>query len=180
MDGRVRGLLRPSLTVGALLVCDLALAAGLVAAALAPRRVVVVPGARARHELLPGVVPEEAAREFALRYVLHFDNYTPATVEASTEAMKRMVAAGAWVRASEALEKRKKLAIEGRMSSQVVPLEARAAGLKVTLLALRRTFIADKLSREAKVRYEVEVERQPPTPGNPWGLGVVGQEITEE
>ena len=45
--------------------------------------------------------------------------------------------------------------------------------------ALRRTFIADKLSRETKVRYEVLLEIQPATEPNPYGLAVVSQEIHE-
>ncbi len=173
-------LLRPSVIAGALLGTNLVLAAALALSALAPRRIVVVPSARAGAELLPGAVPEAAAREFALRYVLHFDNYTPATIEASTEALRRMVSARSWSGASEALEKRQRVALEGRMSSQVLPLSARAAGLRVTVEAVRRTFISDRLSREARVRYAVELERQPATEACPFGLGVVGQEVTEE
>jgi hypothetical protein len=52
-------------------------------------------------------------------------------------------------------------------------------GLRVTVDALRRTFISDKLSREAKVRYEVTLEKQPATDPNPFGLGVVAQVIHE-
>ncbi len=165
--------------VAALLAADLALSAALAASALAPRRIVVVPSARAEAELLPGTVPEAAAREFALRYVLHFDNYTPATIDGNTEALRRMVAPRSWAGAAEALEKRRKVVLEGRMSSQVLPLSARADGLRVSVEALRRIFVADRLSREAKVRYEVVLERQPATETCPFGLGVVGQEIAE-
>jgi len=45
---------------------------------------------------------------------------------------------------------------------------------------VRRTFISDRLSREAKVRYEVTLERQPAVDHNPFGLGVVHQSIHEE
>jgi hypothetical protein len=173
-------LLRPAVMVGVLLAADTALAVGLVLAALAPRPVVVVPAARAEAELLPGAVPEAAAREFALRYVLHFDNFTPATIEASTETLRRMVAGRSWSGAAEALEKRRKLVVEGRMSSQSIPLVAAVEGLTVRVDAVRRTFIADKLSREARVRYVVVLERQPPTDPNPFGLAVVSQSIEEE
>ena len=180
MDGGRGRLLRPALIVATLLGANLALAVGLVLAALAPRRAVVVPSARAEVELLPGVVPEAAAREFALRYVLHFDNFTPATIEAATGVLERMVAGRAWSGAAEALAKRRQLVTEGRMSSQVVPLSARVEGNRVTVEAIRRTFIADKLSREARVRYVVALEKQPATEPNPFGLAVVSQEILEE
>jgi hypothetical protein len=180
MVGGTARLLRPSLIVGALLGADLLLAGALVLSALAPRRIVVVPSARAEADLAPGEVPGAAAREFALRYVLHFDNYTPATIDASTAALRKMVAARSWSGAEEALEKRRQVAVEGRMSSQVVPLSARAEGLRVTVEAVRRTFISDRLSRETRVRYAVTLERQAVTEVSPFGLGVVGQEIAEE
>ena len=125
----------------ALLAANALLAMGLVASALAPRRVLVLPSARAEATLWPGEVPDAAAREFALRYVLHFDNFTPATLEASTETLKRMLSARSWTAASEALERRRRVALEGRMSSQVLPLEAKVEGGRVTVEALRRTFV---------------------------------------
>lgn len=179
MDGGRARLLRTTLTVGFLLTANLALAAGLVASALAPRPVVVVPSARAEQALFPGVVPEAAAREFALRYVLHFDNFTPATIEISDEVLSRMVAPRAWSGAAAALEKRREVVREGRMSSQVLPVEAHAEGLKVTIEALRRVFVSDRLSRESRVRYEVQLEPQPSIEPNPFGLAVVSQEIRE-
>ncbi len=166
--------------VGTLLAADLALAAGLVAVALAPRRVVVVPSARAAEDFWPGAVPEAALREFALRYVLHFDNFTPATIDGATETLRRMVSARTWSAAADSLEKRRQLVHEGRMASQVLPLASRVEKDRVTVEALRRTFIADKLSREARVRYEVALERQAPTEPNPFGLAVVSQAIHEE
>ena len=176
--GSVR-LLRPPLIAGALLAANLVLAAGLVAVALRPRPVVIHPAARGEAELLPGAVPDAAAREFALRYVLHFDNFTPSTIEASNEVLRRMIAPRSWAGANESLEKRRQVVVEGRMSSQVIPISTGVAGMTVTVDALRRTFISDKLSRELKVRYEVTLERQPATEPSPFGLGVVSQVIHE-
>jgi hypothetical protein len=172
-------LLRATLIVGTLLASNVALAAGLVLSALAPRPVVVVPSARAESELLPGAVPAAAAREFALRYVLHFDNFTPATIRDAGETLKRMISARSWAAAAQALDHRAQIAMEGRMASQAIVLATRVDGLRVTVEALRRTFISDRLSREARVLYEVALETQPPTEGNPFGLGVVSQEIRE-
>lgn len=173
-------LLRPPLIAGALLGANVLLAAGLVASALAPRPVLVLPAARAQAELWPGVVPDAAAREFALRYVLHFDNYTPATIDAATELLKRMLSARAWTTASEALDRRRRVAAEGRMASQVLPLSVKVEGGRVTVEALRRIFVADRLSRETRVAYVVEIEKQPPTEPNPFGLAVVSQDIRED
>lgn len=180
MDRRSAALLRPPVIAAALMGANLLLAAGLVAVALRPRPVRVLPSAVAEAELWPGAVPAAATREFALRYVLHLDNYTPATIEASTRTLKAMIAPRNWSAASEALDRRLKIALEGRMGSQSLPLEATVDGLRVSIRALRRTFIADKLSRENRVTYELVLERQPATEPNPFGLGVVSQSVKEE
>jgi len=41
--------------------------------------------------ILPDEVPDDAAKSFALLYVMTFDNYTPATIEAATAALKARV-----------------------------------------------------------------------------------------
>ncbi|HZE97668.1 MAG TPA: TraE/TraK family type IV conjugative transfer system protein [Planctomycetota bacterium] len=180
MDSRLGRLLRPPLIAGVLIATNLVLALGLAASALRPRPVLVLPSTRAEGELLPGAVPAETAREFALRYVLHFDNYTPATLDATQQVLQRMIGARSWSGASQALEKRRQVVQEGRMASQVIPISTRVDGLTVTVDAVRRVFISDRLSRESKVRYDVTLERQPPTDPNPFGLGVVSQIIHED
>lgn len=180
MDLRSGGLLRPTLIAGALLAANVLLSAGLAASALRARPVVVLPSARGEVELLPGSVPEEAAREFGLRYVLHFDNFTPSTIDAVQGILQRMIAARSWSNATQALEKRRQLVLEGRMSSQVIPTGVQTSGMTVRVDALRRTFIADRLSREIRATYVVVLERQPATEPNPFGLGVISQDITEE
>lgn len=180
MDRRSDRLLRPPVIAAALIGVNVVTALGLAAVALRPRPIVVVPSARAEGEILPGAVPEETAREFALRYVLHFDNFTPSTLEPTQQVLQKMIGPKSWSGAIQALEKRRQVVQEGRMSSQVIPLEVRAKGMIVTVDAVRRTFISDRLSREARVRYEVTLERQPPTDPNPFGLGVVAQVIHEE
>src|SRR5262245_23253591 len=176
-SGRV---LRPAVMAGVLVGINVLLAAGLTVSALRPRPVVVLPSARAGAELLPGAVPEETAREFALRYVLHFDNFTPSTLDATHQVLQRMIGPRSWSGATQALDKRRQVVQEGRMSSQVIPVATRADGMTVTVDAVRRTFISDRLSREAKVQYVVTLERQPPTAPNPFGLGVVTQVIHED
>jgi hypothetical protein len=174
-DGTRR--LRLPLIAAGLLASNAILAGALAARALLPGPVVVLPSARAETILLPGAVPEAAAREFALRYVLHFDNYTPATIEASHAVLRPMISARSWAGASEALDRRTKVVLEGRMASQLLPRSTRVEGLRVTVEGLRRTFVADKLSREVPATYEVQLEKQPGTDANPYGLAVVSQEI---
>ena len=180
MDLGINRVLRPAVMAGILIGINVLLAGALTVSALRPRPVVVLPSARAAGELLPADVPEETAREFALRYVLHFDNFTPSTLDATHQVLQRMIGARSWTSATQALDKRRQVVQEGRMSSQVIPLAARVEGLKVVVDAVRRTFISDRLSRETKVRYEVTLERQPPTAPNPFGLGVVTQVIHED
>jgi hypothetical protein len=165
---------------GVLLATNAALSLGLAALALSPRPVRVVPAARAEAELWPGAVPEAAAREFALRYVLLFDNWTPATLEPSTDLLRRLLAARSYAGAAEALEKRLRVAREARMSVQSVPVGAEVDGLRVRVRAVRRTFVSDRLSRETQAVYDLVLERQPATDPNPFGLAVVSQELRED
>lgn len=174
-----RGLLRPAVIVGVLMSTQVVLSVALVWAALRPRPIRVIPSAHARETVWPGAVPEAAAREFALRYVIHFDNYTPSTLEGSRDVLLAMVSPRSWSDAEKAFEKRRRVVEEGRMASQVVPLEARVKDRRVIIEALRRTFVGDRLSREARVRYVVTIEQQEPTVPNPFGLAVVAQEIKE-
>jgi hypothetical protein len=180
MDLGCGRLLRPALIAGVLIAVNVLLAAALAASALRGRPVVVLPSAKTGGELIPGAVPEDTAREFALRYVLHFDNFTPSTLDAMQQVLQKMIAARSWSGATQALEKRRQVVQEGRMSSQVIPLSSRVEGLTVTIEAVRRTFISDRLSREARVRYQLTLERQPAVETNPFGLGVVQQNIHEE
>lgn len=165
---------------------NVAMGAALVWKCLERKPVVVVPGAKAEEEIFPGHVPDVVAREFALRYVLLFDNFTPATIDASTERLRTLVAPRFWSQATEALEKRRAVVQEGRMSAQVIVDHAPAeverfpdGTVEVRFHAVRRTFIADKLSNEARARYVVALEPVASTTLNPYGLLVIGQSIHE-
>lgn len=172
--------------ISAMAVLHVALGAALVWKCLERKPVVVVPWAKSEVEALPGQVPDRAAREFALRYVLLFDNYTPATIDASTDLLRPLIAPRFWTEATEGLEKRRAVVQEGRMSAQVIvdrePSEIERfedGTLEVRFTALRRTFIADKLSTQVRARYVVALEPAPPTDLNPYGLLVIGQAIHE-
>ena len=174
------------LALAGLALLNVALGGALVWKCLERKPVVIVPGARAEEEIFPGQVPDVVAREFALRYVLLFDNFTPATIDAATELLRTLVAPRFWSQATEALEKRRSVVQEGRMSAQVVvdrsspEIERFGDGtVEVRFQAVRRTHIADKLSNEARARYVVALEPAAATALNPYGLLVIGQSIHE-
>lgn len=174
------------LALASLALLNVAMGGALVWKCLERKPVVVIAGAKAEEEIFPGHVPDVVAREFALRYVLLFDNYTPATIDASTDLLKTLVAPRFWTQVTEALERRRTVVQEGRMSAQVVvdrtpaEVERFADGtVEVRFPVLRRTFIADKLSNEARARYVVALEPAASTTLNPYGLLVIGQSIHE-
>lgn len=174
------------LALASLALLNVALGGALAWKCLERKPVVIVPGAKAEEVIFPGHVPDVVAREFALRYVLLFDNFTPATIDASTELVKTLVAPRFWLQATEALEKRRSVVHEGRMSAQVIvdrmPAEVERfpdGTVEVRFHALRRTYIADKLSNEARARYVVALEPAASTTLNPYGLLVIGQSIHE-
>lgn len=162
------------------------LAGFLVLRASAPRSVVVVPSATSAAELSPGNVSDGMVRSFSLLYVALLDTYTPATVEERSAALCEYLAPAFWSRGREALERRVQLAREGRVSSHVIlpsPKEVsveRTRGLRANVPALRRRYIADKPSHEARVEYRLILETIPPTTGNPFGLAIAGQTVREE
>jgi len=162
----------------------LVLAAALALVATAPRPHLLVPSAVAPDVVQPGEVPDEAAKSFARLTVMTFDNYTPATIDAATAALKARVAARRWSEVADGLDRRAKVVAEGRMSSQAIATEvelSRSAGtITAVVRATRRLFIADKLSKESSVRYRLVLEPCPPTAANPNGLAVVAQSVEEE
>ncbi|MBI2930232.1 MAG: hypothetical protein HYY16_01155 [Planctomycetes bacterium] len=161
------------------------LSAALAFCALRPRPVVVVPGAAAPRIASPGDVPDAAAVSFCLIHIYEFDSFTPGTIETATRSLKGRIAPRAWAEAGEGLDRRARVIQEGRISSQVVVdpqgrVERAPQGtIAVTLEGTRRVFIADKLSREERVRYRLELEPCAPTSGNPHGLAVLAQSVEE-
>jgi hypothetical protein len=162
--------------------------AGLLAKRAAERPpALVVPGVREPRGIVADDVPPEMARDFALAYLAQFDNYTPATIEAATAFLKTRIAPDFFTQAEEALDRRKKMVQESRMSSSLAvekPHEAAVAEkdgtLEVTLRGVRRIFVADKLREERTLLYRLRIERATPTKLNPYGLAIVGQSVTTE
>ncbi|MBI4566489.1 MAG: hypothetical protein HY716_17560 [Planctomycetes bacterium] len=163
------------------LALDLVLGVALAVKALQRRPVLVLP---IDTEATPGEISDEAALAFARLYVVTFDTYTPATLPASTEWLKKRIAPRTWSKAAEALDRRLDVVREGRMSSLVVPLEEgsvdRRAGIVAVIRARRTIYVADALSRQAAAIYRLTLEPAAATPGNPSGIAVVSQTVEEE
>ncbi|HTF57000.1 MAG TPA: hypothetical protein VK661_07180 [Planctomycetota bacterium] len=161
---------------------DLLLGLVLVVKSLERRPVLVLP----QEELaVPGEISDDAARDFARLYLVTFDTYTPSTLPAATEWLKKRLSPRTWTQASEGLERRLAVAREGRMSSLVVPLDEGAVNrnegeVTVTARARRTIFIADRLSRESTAVYRIALEQVPHTAANPSGLVVASQAVEEE
>jgi hypothetical protein len=173
------------IAVAAASVALLVLSGVLSVVATAPRPHVLVPAATAPSVVAPDDVPDAAARSFALLYVLTFDNFTPATIAAATQALKARVAPRRFSEVADALDRRASVVVEGRMASQLAGADAVELArpgdgtIAVRVEGTRRLFIADKLSKESRVAYRLVLEPCPPTAANPNGLAVVAQAVEE-
>jgi len=159
---------------------DLLLGFALTIKALERRPILVLP-----QESLaaPDDISDETAREFARSFIVSFDTFTPSTLPAATEWLKKRLSPRTWSQASEGLDRRLAVVREGRMSSLVVPLDdgvvERADGIRVTLRARRTIVIADRLSRDSTALYRLALERIAPTAANPSGIVVTSQSVEE-
>jgi hypothetical protein len=176
--------------IAALVVTSLStilLAIALLMKAREPRPVVLVPGLDAPRVVHPGQVPDALARDFAIDFATHFENFSPATVEAASRFLKGRVAPTMFQQFSAVLEKRARLVHETGMVSQfLIPDPAKAlvtreeGTLAVAFPALKRVYVGDKLSQEGKLAYRVLLSTQEPTRDNPTGIYVLGQSAKAE
>ena len=173
-------------TLAVLVLTNLGLSCALIQEASARKTVVLVPGVHAEHQVTAGDPPPEAVRDFVMLYLAHFDNYTPATIEATTRYLEGWLSPKFFSQASEALRRRKELVGQSRMASQLLLPCITETGVKkigegefqVTLVGTRRVYIADRLQSETALAYTVAVEPGTPTIRNPYGLYVTGQFIS--
>jgi hypothetical protein len=163
------------------------LAAALYLKAREPRAVLLVPGLDRPRAVLPGRVPDTLARDFAIDFAVAFENYSPATVEAGAKFLKGRIAPPTFQQFSQVLDKRQKLVSETGMVSQLlVPDRARAEvrregeQMEVIFAAVRRVYVGDHLSQEARLAYRLVLVPQEPTRENPTGLYVLGQSTKVE
>jgi len=173
------------IVLGTLVLANVGVTIALAREAFSKKTVIVVPGVDRPREVTASEPSPELVRDFAFLYLAHFDSYTPATVDAATRHVTEWLSPRFYTQASEALARRRELVAQSRMASQVL-LPARSEATvrradggeyEVTLTAVRRVYIADRLQSETALVYTVAVEPCTPTLGNPYGLYVVGQRI---
>jgi hypothetical protein len=146
-----------------------------------PPAVVLVSGNDDPKVVLPGVIPDALARDFARDFVVTLENYTPATVAKNLAFLaSRIAPAGAheFTRLSENLQK---LVKESKQSSQLLaddPAEARifreGRRIDVVLAGARRIFVEGALLADARVTYRIAIVPGEPSRENPTGLLVEG------
>ena len=158
------------------------LAIALLQKARESRPVVLVPGLDAPRVVHPGQVPDTLARDFAIDFATHFENFSPATVEVAGRFLKGRVAPTLFQQFSSLLDKRIRLVQETGMVSQLLipdpgmAVVSREEGmLAVAFPAWKRVYVGDKLSQEGRLSYRVLLTTQEPTRENPTGIYVLGQ-----
>jgi hypothetical protein len=177
--------------VGGLLLSTLILSAALAAVALRRAPVLVVPGVRDSQILVPGQIPDAAARKFAFLYLTTLEDYTPSTVEDRSNYLLRFVAPELLERAAKELSDRATYAIRAKESSHVtIPSSslssasgvARSPGglLHVSVVAERRIWIASEPKSTGRFRYVLDLRPSVPTDEDAFGFVVVGQSISKE
>jgi hypothetical protein len=163
------------------------LAVALCLKAAEKRPVLLVPGNDAPRVVEPGLVPDALARDFAQDYLVQFENYAPATIEACSAFTKTRVAPSMLGEFGKLLENRRKLVVESGMVSQLliedpgrVEVVREGARLEAVVRGLRKIYVADRLAQEARLVYRVALEAGQPTRENPTGLLVTGQSVRIE
>lgn len=160
----------------AFMALDVLLGLALLYRALEPRPVLVVPGVPESRVVLPGSVPPEAMKRFALLFLLNLDNFTPSTLEAQAEVAASLAAPAFLPKLLKSLEDRRAMVREGMLSSSFFPQPASVAldadRSTVTVRGRRRHTVGDRVSWEAEFEYVVYLEPAPPNESNPYGLAV--------
>lgn len=168
-----------------LAVGNVLLTAGVLYVSFRGRPTLVVPGVKGELVSIPSHVPDGAIRNFAILYVLYFDDYSPATAVDRTNYLLRFVSADRMESARRALEERATYVVRARESSQLSPPLPEQVEIqrledgrcRVVLTALRRALIADAPKETLEVRYVLDVTPVIPSETNAFGLVVTAQTI---
>lgn len=171
-----------------LAIASTALSVALAVVAVRPTRVVLVPGVQERGVRIAGEVPDSAVRTFGLLYLYHFEDYSPATVEARSNFVLQFIAPEHQDEAWKSLSDRATYVLRAREASQLVlPLPAecevdRTEGgtFRFTAVATRTIYVAGEAKSEEKIRYVLELRPIVPSIENPYGFLVLGQSIRTE
>lgn len=177
-----------ALVAAALAVGSAALSVALTVVALRAPRMVLVPGVQEREVRIAGEVPDSAVRHFGIHYLYHFEDYTPATVEARSNYVLQFIAPEHQESAWKALSERATYVVRAKEASQLLlPLPAECevehlpeGTLRFTARAARTIYVAGEAKSEEKIRYVLELRPILPSIENPYGFLVLSQSIKSE
>lgn len=155
------------------------------AVALRPHPVVVTPMVKDAELVVPGQVPPDAVRRFALHYLYFLDDYTAHTLRDRSNYVLRFISPTFAERAAKDLTDRLRYAERAREAAQLVTPPPGEIAISRTgegtyravVPAVKRIYVADRLTQESHVRYTLDLRSALPTEADPYGFVVVGQSV---
>lgn len=168
-----------------LIAVNVALSAALAVYAAMPHPLLVTPMVKDAQLVVPGQVPPDAVRRFALHYLYFLDDYTAHTIKDRSNYILRFISPAFAEKAAKDLTDRLRYAERAREAAQLVTpppaeIEITRTGVgtyRATVPAVKRIYIADRLTQESHVRYTLDVRSVLPTEADPYGFVVVGQSV---
>jgi hypothetical protein len=161
------------------------LALTLAAFAMRPHPLVITPMVKDAQLVVPGQVPPEAVRRFAVHYLYFLDDYTAHTVKDRSNYVLRFISPNYAEKAAKDLTDRLRYAERAREAAQLVTpppseIEVTRTGpttYRAVVPAVKRVYIADRLTQESHLRYTVDLRSVLPTDADPYGFIVEGQSV---
>jgi len=168
-----------------LLLANVGLGAALAVFALRPHPLVVTPVVKDAQVALPGDVPPDAVRRFVLHYLYYLDNYTAHTLKDRSNYVLRYISPTFAEKAAKDLTDRLRYVERAREAAQLVTpppdqvqvIRTGEGSYRATLQAVKRIYIADRLTQESLLRYTLDVRSVLPTEADPYGFVVTGQGV---
>lgn len=168
-----------------LVVLNAGLVVALATFAVLPHPVVVTPMVKDSQLVVPGQVPPDAVRRFAVHYLYFLDDYTSHTLKDRSNYVLRFISPSFAEKAAKDLTDRLRYAERAREAAQLVTpppadIEVTRTGpttYRAVVPAVKRVYIADRLTQESSLRYTVELKSVLPTEADPYGFVVVGQSV---
>jgi len=172
------------LVLGLLLV-NVGLAVALAVFALRPHPLVVTPMVKDAQLAVPGQVPPDAVRRFTLHYLYYLEDYTAHTIKDRSNYILRFISPTYAEKAAKDLTDRLRYSERAREAAQIVTpppaeIEVTATGqgtYRASLQAVKRVYIADRMTEERLLRYTLDVKSTLPSEADPYGFVVVGQSV---
>jgi hypothetical protein len=132
--------------------------------------------------VVPGAVPDTLAVDFAQQLVLLLGNVTPATAADAHTAVAKYLHPQLLLPFQTAMARERELLHTDEMATQLAVRRATVTtpGVPriVTVQALRRLYVGTTPIRDDEVQATVTLRPVAPSPLNPYGLVVVGLQLT--